>query len=179
MRSAFLVLALLLVPAPDLSSGITVDCDHDADFSRYATYRWVAPVENEEDPLLEQRLQSGVDFHLALRGLRKMGAGQPDLRVTYHSDSGGDVVVDSRSFGYHFGAGWFWGGGPVSSASAVHTYPAETLVVDLWEASTGRLVWRVSAADAVRMPRPLRDERLADLIQAMFAAYPPETTRER
>jgi len=178
MRLAFLVLAMLAAPAPQPGSGITLDYDHDADFSRYATYRWVAPVEDEEDPLLDQRLESAVDFHLALRGLRKMGAGEPDLRVTYHSDSGGDVVIDSRALGYHFGPGWFWGGGPVSSASAVHVYPQGTLVVDLWEASTGRLVWRASASDAVHMPRPLRDERLADLVQAMFALYPPETTRD-
>jgi hypothetical protein len=179
MRSALLLLAMLLVPASEPFPGITVDYDHDADFSRYATYRWHAPVEAEEDPLLEQRLASGVDFHLALRGLRKMGAGEPDLRVTYHSDSGGDVVVDSHVLGYRFGPGWFWGGGPVSSASAIHVYPQGTLVVDLWEASTGRLVWRASAPDAIRMPRPPRDEQLAGLLQAMFAHCPPQTTRGR
>lgn len=172
MRCALLLLAWSLGSAIPTGSGITIDYDDEADFSRYATYRWVEPVEDEEDPLLHQRLASGVDFHLALVGLRRMGAGEPDLWVTYHSDSGGEVVVDSRAFGYHFGPDWMWGGGPVSTASAVHTYPKGTLVIDLWEAETGNLVWRASALDAVRMPRPRRDTRLADLVQAMFAGYP-------
>jgi hypothetical protein len=175
MRPALLLLVLLQVPVEASGpSRVTVDYDHDAEFSRYATYRWLSPVESEVDPLLEQRLASGIEFQLALRGLRRMGAGEPDLWVTYHSDSDGDVVVNSGDLGYHFGPAWFWGGGPVSSASAVHEYPARTLVVDLWEGETGRLVWRGSAEDAVRMPRPRIDTELADLLEAIFASYPPK-----
>lgn len=178
MRCVLPLLAWLLGSAVAPGDGITIDYDHEADFSGYATYRWVAPVEDEEDPLLHQRLASAVDFHLSLVGLRRMGAGEPDLWVTFHSDSRGDVVVDSRELGYAFGASWLWGGGPVSSASAVHTYPPGTLVIDLWDAETGNLVWRASAADAIRMPRPRRDRRLADLVQAMFEGYPAEEPEE-
>lgn len=178
MRCALLLLAGSLASAAPARDGVTIDYDPEAGFSRFATYRWVAPVEDEEDPLLHQRLASAVDFHLALVGVRRMGAGEPDLWVTFHSDSSGDVVVDSRALGYRFGASWLWGGGPVSSASRVHTYPRGTLVIDLWDAETGNLVWRASATDAIRAPRPRRDTRLADLVQAMFSGYPSGESEE-
>jgi hypothetical protein len=147
-----------------------VSYDRHAGVVELRSYRWARPLEMEEEPLVHQRLVAAIDYHLRMHGLRETDA-DADVWVTYHSDSGGEVVIDTERYGYTLGPGWYWGAG-LGSRERVHRYPAGTLVVDVWDGATGRLLWRGSAPGVVT-PVPERPEtRIPAACATLFRSFP-------
>jgi len=154
---ALVAAALLLAAAPAMAQSVHIDYDKNYDFSKIRTYQWVQPVEDEENPLMAQRLRNAVDYQLSMKGAQKVDS-DPDIFVTYHSDSKEEVSVSSTSFGYGYGPGWYWGGGVGTSTASVTTYEVGTLVIDAWDAKTKNLIWRGTASATVS-PNPDKMER--------------------
>jgi len=71
------------------------------------------------------------------------------------------------------GGGWRWGGGFGEATTNVDHYRVGTLVVDLFDARTKKLVWRGSASDTLSNKS---DKNIKDLdkgVQKMFDHFPP------
>jgi hypothetical protein len=109
-----------------------------ADISRYHSYQW-APADTQatgdprldNNPFFAERLQMEVDKQLGSRGFEKTSADTPDLVVHYHASVAQEIDAngaDQRS---------------VSCEDCEpYVYDAGTIVVDLVDARTKRLVWR-------------------------------------
>jgi hypothetical protein len=100
-------------------------------------------------------------------------------------DSGGDVAliaVEStqdqqtlNTFYDGFGGGWRWRGfgGFGDSTTTVDTYKVGTLVIDLFDASTKKLIWRGSASDTLSDKSDKNIKTLDKAVQKMFDRFPP------
>ena len=108
-----------------------------ADVTRYRTYHW-APADTQAtgDPRLDNneffrdRIQAQVDRRLGERGFEIVAA-MPDLLVHYHASVAQEVNangVDQPNI--------------VCDDCEPYVYDAGTIVVDLVDARTSRLVWR-------------------------------------
>lgn len=120
----------------------------DLDFTRYHTYDW-APADAlpTGDPRLDNnaffidQFQGAVEKRLAARGFARAGEGQtPDLLIHYHTNVSWRAEVDAldRSLGY---------GAAGEYMPAVRTFEEGTLVLDVIDARTKRMVWRGWAED--------------------------------
>ncbi len=176
-RSAALLLLPLLIAACDAPMSAGADYDASLDFTRFGTFAWeeaeLHPTGDprlDDNPFFDERIRAVVTAELAARGVRVVGIDDaPDLLVHYHASVRDRVEVYEvdRSAGYDvsdYGPG-----------TEVYQYEEGTLLVDLVERESMRVIWRGWArADITRAIDDL--EVMGQLLQAaareMFSHYP-------
>lgn len=170
---AWTAVAVLFVWTATLfAADIKTDYDRSADFNSYKTYSWEKV--QTRDPLWVDRIRSAIDSQLATKGWTRM-------------DSGGQVAVmaiemtrDQRTlntFYDNFGRGWRWGGGLGTATTTVDTYKVGTLVLDMFDANTKKLIWRGSSSDTLSDNSDKNIKNLDKDVQRMFEHFPPEVKK--
>jgi hypothetical protein len=162
---SLLVLAMLLVPTVVTAGKIQNDFDTGVDFTNYTTYTWREGLQASQ-PSVQTQIVQAVDAELSSKYLRRIQA-NPDVFVVLHA-SAQEMSINMNDHGYSYGSRWQWGGG-MKSDSAVQTYPKGTLVVDIWESKTQKLIWRGVATDVLDKG----SGKITQGIQKMFLKYPP------
>ena len=160
-------LAMFLIAAPTFAQKVTVDFDQNYEWGKAETWAWYHTSDVEiSDPLMEERLVQAIEYQMSLGALRQVEE-DPDVWVTYHTSSKEQINVNTTSFGYGYGPGWYggyggyYGGGMAGSTSQVTTYEVGTLVIDVWDVETKNMIWRGTATSTV-YPKP---EKMAKTIQ--------------
>ena len=164
MKNAIVAVALVLTTAVLSAQKVSVDFDQAAPFATYKTYAWVdgTPAPN---PINEERLRMSVDAHLAMIGLR-MNTTNPDVVVVTHVTTKERQELRVSGFGY--GPGW---GGGYGTAN-VETYIDGTLVLDLYDAHTKKMVWR-GVATATASDKPTKNaSKINKALDKMFEKFP-------
>jgi hypothetical protein len=158
-------LALVMSTAAAYAQKVNVDSDPAAPFATYKTYAWTAgtPAANA---LSEQRLHAAVDAKLAAEGLA-MNTTAPDLIVSTHVSTKDKQELIANGFGY---GPWGFGGG--FGGATVETFVEGTLVVNLYDAKTKKMVWR-GLATATASDKPTKNtEKMNKALDKMFEKYP-------
>ena len=157
-RSAvFLLLALALAATPAFAQKVSIDYDSNYDMDSIKTFAWAKTPETsleKSEPLIHSRLVNGIEYYMTKGGLVEAET-DPDVYVTYHTNTRTDVSVNTTAFNYAVPMGWYGGGFGayrgigvgVSAASTVTSYEKGTLIVDVWDRRTKKLVWRGTAAN--------------------------------
>lgn len=142
-----LAIACLILLAGCQSTPPGPDYDTSRDFYRYQSWQWLEPAiqYRPEDPrlssdLTEQRIRSAIATQLDQRGLRQATTG-PVVKVQVW------VVVEQREqqFTTHYGGWdpWYgYGFGPMMTDTRSIPYEVQTLQVDLYDGTDGKLIWR-------------------------------------
>jgi hypothetical protein len=161
-----MLFAALLVTTLAFSREVRVDYDHHVNFERYRTYSW-AKVETPNS-LWDERVKEAVDKALQSKGWQEV----PD---------GGDVSVVAvgttnekrtlRTF-YDGFDGWMWGGFG-DATTYEDTYQVGTLVVDMFDTRTKKLIWRGSASDVLSTKPDKNVKELEKSVDKMFEHFPP------
>jgi hypothetical protein len=180
MKTKLIVtLALALMATPGFAQKVTVDWDRDYT-SDPQTYAWVAPEEAEANPLMHQRIVNAMNYWLTMRGRQEVKPNEnPDVYLTYHSDSKDQVVITSDHFGYGFGPGWYWGGGMGTTTSRAQTYTKGTLVIDIWDAKSKNLVFRGTATDTVEANPEKMEKKINKAVEKMFKEFDKKLAKEQ
>ncbi len=160
-----LVLALAAIPAA--AQKVYIDYDADADFGSYKTFAWGPTPEvslSDSSPLMHSRIKNAIEYQLTTSGAIE-DTENPDVYVTYHGEESEGMRVDTNQWGYGYGGSWrwdpYWGGGMGSTTTTVSTYTKGTLVIDIWDAETKKLIWRGSATATIPA-KPEKQARLVD-----------------
>ena len=177
MKNHILAIALMTCLASAATAQkITTDWDHEANFSSYQTYMWHegTPLSNQ---LMQQRVNSAIESELSAKGLREVES-NPDVYVTYHATKKDNTEYQTDSFGYGMGGrGWRWGGmgmgGMGTSTTRAVTYQKGTLVVDLWDAKTKKMVWRGTSTSTLSDKPDKNSKKIHKAMEKLFAKYPP------
>ena len=158
-------LAFLAVAA---FAGVTTDYDHRADFTHYKTYSW-GKIQTANG-LWDDRVKEAL-------------AGQLEAKGWTEVPSGGDVIVTARdaihdqqelNTFYDGLGGWRRGGGLGMSTTTVDTYKVGTLVAELFDGHSKKLIWRGSASDTLSNNSDKNIKSLERSVQKMFEHFPPE-----
>jgi hypothetical protein len=159
------VVAVVMTTASVHAQKVNVDSDPAAPFASYKTYAWTAgtPAPNA---LSDQRLHTSVDARLAARGLA-MNTTAPDVIVSTHVTTKDKQELIANGFGY---GPWGFGGG--YGGATVETFVEGTLVVNLYDAKTKKMVWR-GVATATASDKPTKNtEKMNKALDKMFEKYP-------
>jgi len=167
-RINIMLLCLGLAGGAAFAQQIHFNYDRSANFSAYKTYQWVDRKELQVgDPLLDQDLKNIVDTQFARKGLRRVESGA-DLHISYQGAISQEKEYDMLRSGP--GPGW-WGDGRVTSS----TVEVGKLLIELFDAATGQLVWRGSAEKVLDIKKD-PDKNYRDLEKAVAKLtknYPP------
>ena len=151
---------------------VTYDFDRGANFGKYRTYAWTRGTELA-DQLNHARVVRSIETQLGTKGLSKVEAsGAPDLLLAYHTSFDKNLQINAWSSGY--GPARF--GGFRSGTATTHEIVTGTLVVDLLDAATKRIVWRGLASGELD-PSAKPDKREKNINKAtakLFKHYPPK-----
>ena len=112
------------------------------DFSRFRTYDWgpadALPAGDprlDDDPFFLDHFEGAVETTMARKGYMRVESGDPDLRIHYHAAITPRVDINrlDRERGYCY-----------DSDCRVRTIESETgtLVIDVVDARTNKLIWR-------------------------------------
>src|SRR5438046_4793891 len=123
---------------------VKTDYDRSSDFSQYKTYSWEKV--QTQDPLLVDRIKDAVNAALAAKGWTQVSSGG-NVAIVAIEMTKTQQTLDTFYNG--FGGGWRWGGGFGNATTTVDNYKVGTLVVDLFDANTKKVIWRGSASDTL------------------------------
>ena len=177
MSTKPLVTLLVLLPALAACTApadrIQVDSDYNTavDFSTFRTYAWdlqqVADVPGRpaaSSGILHDRIRAEVDNGLAARGLQLANRREADLLVNHHLSIEDKVSVPVD---------------PYYAFYEVEQYAEGTLVIDVVETRTKKLVWRGTAQSrlADSSTPEERQQRVGEVVAAILERYPPGGAR--
>jgi len=161
---------LSILTGSALAQKVYVDWDKTNSFANYKTYAWGNNTPTK-DPLMDQRIQQGIDMHLAAKGLTKVDANSnPDLLVRYH------VGTETQQQLNTFGDGWGWWGGGMSTTT-VQNITTGQLMVDIGDVKKKILIWRGTADDTISNNPEKVDKAINKALTKMFEKFPPPSPK--
>ena len=180
MRTPFgtLVLAAAVVSAVGYASSITVDSKADpaADFSRYKSYSWTEMKEVRSEAV-KKRIMSAVDAQLRRKGFVRKDDGA-DLRLVVHPSLSKEYPTHSYDPGWEYGWGtWAPPFGDIGTGSSLgESIPIGTVMVDLVDAATKKLVWRGAARSPLDSEASVeqKQELVDEAMEKLFKKFPPK-----
>jgi hypothetical protein len=163
-------LALALASA-SFAQQVKTDYDHSANFGQYKTFSWEKV--KTKDPLLVDRIKSAVNGTLAAKGWTEVPSGG-DVEVFAVETTQDQQTLDTFYNGFGGGRRWGgFGGGFGNATTTVETYKVGTLVVDLFDAKTEKLIWRSSSSDTLSDKADKNTKNLNKGVNKMFQHFPP------
>ena len=167
----------------------TVDYADDADFSSFRSYRWYDDIHGSELAEYRQynssdkRVRTYVDRELKAHGLRESTTERADVWVNYHISKEQQMRIDSFSRYPSAGMRGVVGVGTYGSAvslgyssgPSVRTYKEGTVVLDIIDARSSKIVWRGIAEGRLKENLSINDKnRVASEVAAeLLADFPP------
>ena len=171
---AFVVTAVAIGGCATLSTSSHVD--ERLDFARLRTFDWGAPdkfpvgdARLDKNPIFLDYLYGAVEKQLEARGYERVVTGRPQLLIHFHAsiDRRLNVNTADARYGYCLND---------DCRAGVAEFEAGTIIIDIIDARTNRLVWRGWAQDSVDAALEDR-ERLVRMVETgvarMFAGLPP------
>lgn len=157
---------------------ISLDYDPSGNFVRYASFDWLdnRPGVSDDvraamarDGLFSKWVRQAVAGEMAAKGMKEDPI-DPDLLVIWQF--GENDRIDVRRFGYVYAAHY----GDWSGGIGARYYRQDTLVLDLVDARTMRLVWRGAASGArdEKATPEAAEERVREAVGKLLSTYPPK-----
>jgi hypothetical protein len=160
---------VLLSATAALAQQVKTDYDRSANFSEYKTFSWEKV--RTQDPLMVDRIKEAVNASLTAKGWTPVESGGSVAIVAIEMTKNQQTL---NTFYDGFGGGWRWGGGFGNSTTTVDNYKVGTLVVDLFDANTKKLIWRGSSSDTLSDKSDKNIKNLDKGVQKMFDHFPPD-----
>jgi len=159
----YVAVAILISGGAAWAQHVSTEADPSFNPLKYKTYYWAKTDPVPSDSILSDRIVADVDAGMARRGFTKAPEGQADLAVMAHVTTQPEQKLETFYTGY---GGWGWGGwGPVET---VRTYLKGTVIVDLFDADTKKLVWRGVGTDTVSDKPQKNWDRIDKSVNEMF-----------
>jgi uncharacterized protein DUF4136 len=166
MLSAIAVASLLAVAA--YADNVNTDADPAAPFGQYNTYAWTAGTPSP-DAVTERRIHAAVEAQFSGKVIRLAAPDEtPDIYVATH------VLTKQQKDFVANGFGRAALGG--SAAIDAKNYATGTLVVDVYDAKTHKMVWRGTAAGTGSDKPSKNSDRIDKALAEMFHRYPSSLT---
>jgi hypothetical protein len=163
------------------TTSVATDHDPNVDFSRFRTFAflgghiWVNGMADDNNTLVKDRIRNSVIATLNTRGMQQVTS-NPDVYVGYLAGARTKTEIEAVSpyiqgFGPYFGNGGWWG--PMYSDWWARTYNEGTLVIDVVDASSRKLVWRAYAVTEVDKP-VVNEQKMQKVVDKAFKGFPPQ-----
>jgi len=159
-----------------MAQTVTIDYDHTINFNKFRTYTW--DKVHATDPSVEERIVSAVNRDLTGRYLSEVSS-SGDLTVTAV-----EATQDKQEFSTFYndlGAlSWQrgWGsGGFLDNKSSVQDIPVDTLVLDIYDTKSHKLLWRGTVTAPVAASSEKNALATDKEINLLIDKYPPKYSK--
>ena len=182
MRKVLVLLAVAFAFGSCSSVKVTADYDKTIDFTQYKTYSYLGWAEDSDQLMTrfdKERVEQAFAAEFAKRGMTYKES-DADVAISLF------IVVDQKTSttaytnhygmggygGYYYGPGWGWGGGHSTTTYNEYDYLVGTLVCDVFDESTKKLVWQGVGSGTVDDNPNSREKRIPRTIANLMSKYP-------
>lgn len=169
---AFALIAILLLAAGTLhGQDVKYNFMPGTDVSKFHTYKWIN-IEGASHPnqIVDAEIREAIDSQLSSKGLTKTDNEKADLYV------GHQIAVDKEKQWNAFGTGGIgWRGGGMATATS-STINVGTLVLDIYDPTTKKLVWTGRATNTIdpSSNQEKNQKHLDKAMEKLLKNYPPK-----
>jgi hypothetical protein len=163
-----MALAATAVPAQT----VTIDYDHTVNFLKFKTYTWAKL--HATDPSVEDRIT--IAFKRDMEGRYMTEADHGDVLITAV-----DATQDAQEFGTFYDSlgsdySWQrpWGSGFMDSQATLSDIPVNTLVIDMYDGKTHKLLWRGTVTETLTGSTDKKDNAIDKAVTLLIEKYPPK-----
>jgi uncharacterized protein YceK len=190
-KNVLVILMAALVLSGCSSIKVVSDVDPSVDFTQYKTFEYYGWLEDSGkllNDLDKTRVENAFGAEFKARGLELVEDGgdlvvglfvvtQQKTQTTAQTTSmGGGYGGYGGHYGY--GPGWGWGGGHSTTTYSEYDYVEGTLVCDIYDKTTEKLVWEGIGTKTVDTDPKSRDETIPASVKKIMAEYPVEPIAE-
>ncbi len=172
--SAAILVAIVLMTACGPTLTVTNDYDHTADFSKFHTFR-IVKLEQQYQALSQfnqTRVINAVRAQMLAKGFTEME--NADMLVNITSVLKNEKEIVANSYGYGGGyRPYAWGGGNMSTTVNVQNYVAGSLIIEVANASTNKLIWEGIGNQDIDSPSSNPEQAINTAVQKIMASFPP------
>ncbi|HEX8174180.1 MAG TPA: DUF4136 domain-containing protein [Pyrinomonadaceae bacterium] len=153
------------------AQSVQTDFDRSFDFSKLKTFNFAMQRRGAGDPLAKDSLNDGriktaLGAHLMVSGFSMESVGKPDFAVAYYVTARDKVDVQEYRFGPFLGR----------RDIRVDQYTEGTLIVDIIDPATRKLVWRGYASSAIELKNV--DEKINKAVEKLVKQFLKDTKRK-
>jgi hypothetical protein len=170
---ASVLLGIAVVGAPVVAQTVTIDYDTGVNFLKFKTYTWGKI--HATQPGAEDRITIAADRDLALRYMTEVSSNS-DVTLTAV-----DVAKDKTEFTtFYDGLGPYtwqrgWGsGGFLDTAVTIEDIPVNTLVLDMYDTKTHKLLWRGIVTEPLTGNEDKNEQNIDKAVTLLIGKYPPK-----
>jgi len=165
-------LVLMISCGPQLT--VTNDYDHTANFSQFHTYK-IVQLEQQYQALSQfnqTRIINAVNAQMQAKGFTQ--SENPDMLVNITTILKNKQEIVANSYGYGGGyRPYAWGGGNMSTTVNVQDYQNGSLIVEVANASTKKLLWEGIGNQDIDAPSNNPEQAINSAVQKIMASFPP------
>ncbi len=161
---------------PILAQSVTIDYDHSVNFLKLKTYTWGSI--HATDPGVEDRITIAVNRDMSGRYMTLAGK-NADVTVTAI-----DASKNQQEYAdFYSGLGnltWqrpWASGGFLDSTTNVQDVPLNTLIVDMYDTKTQKLLWRGMVAVPLAGSEDKKDNSIDKAVTQLIGKYPPKYSK--
>jgi len=158
------------------STTVDVRVNPGLDLATYEVYSWL-PLAREgtgdprfDDALIHSQIMGAVEQELSTRGYVLSQGGEADFLIAYHVAIQRQMHSSVMYEDYGERPGWSW----ATPTTQVTSYDEGTLIIDMLEARTRKIVWRASLqarVDSDASPNK-RKKRIVKAVAKMMKSLP-------
>jgi hypothetical protein len=177
--SAVILSGLIFMSACGPQLTVTNDYDHTADFSQFHTYK-IVQLEQQYQALSQfnqTRVINAVNAQMLAKGFTQ--SENPDMLVNITSILKNKQEIVANSYGYGGGyRPYAWGGGNMSTTVNVQNYTAGSLIIEVANASTKKLLWEGIGNQDIDQPSSNPEQAINNAVQKIMASFPPGAAKK-
>ncbi len=165
--------AAAMAAAPVLAQTVTIDYDHTVNFLKFRTYTW--DKVHATDPTVEDRITIALNRDMTGRYMTEVAKGG-DVTITAV-----EATQDKQEFTTFYNSlGDFtwqrgWGSaGFLDAQASLNDVPLDTLIVDMYDTKTHKLLWRGTVTESVASSQDKNDQKIDRAVTLLISKYPPK-----
>jgi len=162
-----------MVGAPLMAQTVTIDYDHTVNFLKFKTYTWEKV--HATDPNVEERITIALNRDMAGRYMSEVPKGG-DVSITAV-----EATQDKQEFtsfynslgDYTWQRGW-GSAGFLDSPATLQDVPLDTLIVDMYDTKTHKLLWRGAVTETAATSEDKNEQKIDKAVTLLIGKYPPK-----
>ncbi len=175
---ATVLFGVAIAGTPILAQSVTIDYDHSVNFLKFKTYTWDRV--HATDPGVEGRITIAVDRDMSGRYMSQASKnGDVTIAVveaTQDKQEYADFYAKLNNITWQRG----WGsGGFLDTATTPQDVPLDTLVLDMYDTKTQKLIWRGVVTEPVAKSEDKNDQTMDKAVNLLFAKFPPKFVKAK
>ena len=159
--------------APILAQTATIDYDHSVNFLKFKTYTWEKV--HATDPGVEDRITIALNRDMGGRYMTEVAKGG-DVTITAveATQDKQEFTTFYNSLGSDYSWQRPWGSGFLDSQATLSDIPVNTLIIDMYDTKTHKLLWRGTIAGPLEGSQDKMNNAIDKEVTELISKFPPK-----